>query len=232
MVSAILLAAGFGRRLNLSVSKPLVKIGRFPVIIYSLSRLNSHPDINEIIVVANRRNKAPIARAIKPYLFRKIKLLVLGGLRRQDSVYNGLKAIDKNSKWVLIHDSARPFVGRAAITKVIRQAKKSGAAILGVRPKATIKFSRGNNTVAKTLDRDKLWEIQTPQVFKKQLLLKAYKKYGKNNFTDDAGLVEKSGGKVKIVASSYLNMKITTLEDLLLAQLIAKKDSAWNIKPA
>ena len=223
MVSAILLAAGFGRRLNLSVSKPLVKIGRFPAIIYSLRRLNSHPNINEIIVVANRRNRAAITRAIKPYLSRKIKPLVLGGPRRQDSVYNGLKAVDKNSKWVLIHDSARPFVGREAITKVIRQAKKSGAAILGVRPKATIKFSLGNNTVTKTLDRNRLWEIQTPQVFKKQLLLKAYKKYGKNNFTDDAGLVEKSGVKVKIVVGSYLNMKITTPEDLFLAQLIVKK---------
>lgn len=230
MVSAILLAAGLSRRLNLSVSKPLIKIGKQPILIYSLKQLNRHPDIGEIIVVVNARNKAAITRSIKPYRFKKIKPLVLGGTRRQDSVYNGLKAIDKNSRWVLIHDSARPFIEFNAITEVIKQAKKYNAAILGVRPKATIKLSDTFNMVSKTLDRDKLWEIQTPQVFRKKLLLKAYSKYAKENFTDDAGLIEKLGAKVKLVLGSYANMKVTTGEDLLLAALIIKKESAWNIK--
>lgn len=229
MTSAILLAAGVGKRLNLLVSKPLIKIGKQPAIVYSLKQLNRHPDIDEIIVVVNARNKAAITRSIKPYRFKKIKRLVLGGARRQDSVYNGLKAIDKNSRWVLIHDSARPFIECDAITRVVKQAKKHDAAILGVRPKATIKLFNTNNMMLETLDRDNLWEIQTPQVFSKQLLLKAYGKYAKENFTDDAGLIEKLGSKIKIVLGSYANMKITTGEDLLLAQLIIKFQKAHGI---
>lgn len=224
MTSAILLAAGLGNRLKLAVSKPLIKIGKQPVIVYSLKQLNKHPDIDEIIVVVNARNKAAVGRSIKPYCFKKIKRLVLGGARRQDSVYNGLKAIDKNSKWVLIHDSARPFIEADAITEVIKQAKKHNAAILGVKPKATIKLSDAFKMVRQTLDRDRLWEIQTPQVFKKKLLLKAYSKYIKENFTDDAGLIEKLGLKVRIVLGSYANIKITTREDLLMAQLMLKKE--------
>ena len=223
MVSAILLAAGVGRRLNLSVSKPLIKIGRQPAIVYSLKQFNRHPDIDEIIVVVNAQNIAKVTRSIKPYHFKKIKGLVLGGLRRQDSVYNGLNSVDKNSSWVLIHDSARPFIESDAISRVIKQAKKHGAAILGVKLKATIKLSGTSNMVRQTLDRDKLWEVQTPQVFNKHLLLKAHRKYAKEDFTDDAGLIEKLGAKVKIVLGSYTNMKITTGEDLLLAQLIIKK---------
>jgi 2-C-methyl-D-erythritol 4-phosphate cytidylyltransferase len=176
--------------------------------------------------VVNIRNKAAVSRSIKPYCFKKIKRLVLGGPRRQDSVYNGLKAIDKDCSWVLIHDSARPFVECGAITEVIKQAKKHNAAILGVKSKATIKLSDSFNMVRRTLDRDKLWEIQTPQVFRKKLLLKAYSKYAKENFTDDAGLIEELGLKVKIVEGSYGNIKITTGDDLLLAQLIIKKESA------
>ncbi|MDO9572579.1 MAG: 2-C-methyl-D-erythritol 4-phosphate cytidylyltransferase [Candidatus Omnitrophota bacterium] len=224
MTSAILLAAGLSRRLKLAVSKPLIKIGKQPVIVYSLKQLNKHPDIDEIIVVVNARNKANVIRSIKPYCFKKIKRLVLGGARRQDSVYNGLKAIDKNSKWVLIHDSARPFIKRDEITEVIKQAKKHNAAILGVKSKATIKLSDAFKMVRHTLDRDKLWEIQTPQVFRKKLLLKAYSKYIKENFTDDAGLIEKLGLKVRIVLGSYANIKITTREDLLMAQLMLKKE--------
>ena len=223
MVSAILLAAGKGLRLHSSLSKPLVKIKRRAIVFYSLRTLNEHPEIDEIIVVVNSGNQVSIVKLIKSYSFKKIKAVVLGGSRRQDSVYNGLKATHRNSKWVLIHDSARPFVELDDVTKVIQQAKKYGAAILAVKPKATIKSSKADNIVAKTFTRDKLWEVQTPQVFKKDLLLKAYKKYSQDNVTDDASLVEKLGRRVKIVKGSYGNIKITTYEDLLFAGLIAKR---------
>jgi len=223
MVSAILLAAGKGLRLNSSLSKPLIKINRRPIVFYSLSVLDKHPEIDEIVVVVNSGNQAPIAKLIKQCSFKKTKAVVLGGKRRQDSVYNGLKAIDQSSKLVLIHDSARPFIKRELVSSLIRQAKKNGAAILAVKLKATIKSSKADNTVAQTLARDKLWEVQTPQVFKKDLLLRAYKKYSQDNVTDDASLVEKLGKKVKIVKGSYGNIKITTSEDLLFAGLIAKR---------
>jgi len=223
MLSAIVLAAGQGRRLNAAVPKPLVKIGSRPTIVYSLRTFNKHPDIDEIIVVSNARNHKAIVKAVKKSSFKKIKTFVLGGRRRQDSVYNGLKEISGNSDWVLIHDSARPFIGRQAVRNVILAAKKTGAAILAVKPKATIKFSQKSGIIKKTLDRNNLWEVQTPQVFKKELILKAYKKYGKENVTDDAALVEKLGKKVKITQGSYENIKITTAEDLLFARLIAKR---------
>lgn len=223
MLSAIILAAGKGKRLNAAVPKPLVKIGSRPAIIHSLDSLNKHPDIGEIIVVLSLTNQGRIIKVIKSHSFEKIKAFVLGGRRRQDSVYNGLKAVSKNSDWVLIHDSARPFIDSKSITKVISAAKNNGAALLAVRPKATIKFSRTGSIVTETLNRDKLWEAQTPQVFKKSLLLEAYKKYSKSNVTDDASLVEKLGKRVRIIEGDYGNIKITTAEDLLLAGLIIKR---------
>jgi len=223
MLSAILLAAGKGRRLNAAMPKPLVKIANNPAIIYSLNNLNKHPDIDEIILVVSQANRGRIIKAINKYSFKKIKNIVLGGLRRQDSVYNGLKAVSKKSDLVLIHDSARPFINGRFIAKVIAAAKKNGAAILAVRPKATIKFSRRSNIVSETLNRGRLWEAQTPQVFKKNFLLSAYKKYSRADVTDDASLVERLGKKVIVVEGDYGNIKITTGEDLLLADLIVKR---------
>ena len=226
MLSAIVLAAGKGKRLKGLVPKPLVKIGSEPAIIHSLDRLDKHPYVDEIIVVLSALNRQKITAAIKKRSFKKIKVFVLGGLRRQDSVYNGLKAVDKRSGWVLIHDSARPFIDSQSITQVILAAKKNGAALLAVRPKATIKFSRKAGIVGQTLDRDKLWEAQTPQVFEKNIILEAYKKYSRGDVTDDASLVEKLGRKVSIVEGNYSNIKITTAEDLLLAELIIKGKNA------
>jgi 2-C-methyl-D-erythritol 4-phosphate cytidylyltransferase len=223
MLSAIILAAGRGKRLNAAVPKPLVKIGSKPAIIYSLDSLNKNPDIDEIIVVLSLANQDKAIKVIKRLNFKKIKAFVIGGIRRQDSVHNGLKAVSKRSDWVLIHDSARPFIDSKSISKVILAAKKSGAAILAVKPKATIKLSHKRNIVSKTLNRDKLWEVQTPQVFKKSLILEAYRKHSKANVTDDASLVEKLGKKVVIVEGDYRNIKITTGEDLLVAGLIIKR---------
>jgi len=222
MLSAIVLAAGIGKRLKSSSPKPLVKIGGKPAIIYSLKSLDKHPYVDEIIVVLNAFNREEIIRALSRASLKKIKALCLGGLRRQDSVYNGLKAVNSQSDWVLIHDSARPFIDSEYITKVILAAKSSGASLLAVRPKATIKFSRNPGLVTETLNRDKLWEAQTPQVFKKSILLKAYKKHFRGDVTDDASLAEKIGAKVRIVEGTYSNIKITTAEDLLLAGLIVK----------
>lgn len=222
MVGALLLAAGCGRRLNSSVCKPLVKVGGRPLIFYSLRALNKHPAIGEIIVVANRANRQAIAGIIKRNSFGKVRSLVLGGKRRQDSVYNGLHALSGKSSLVLVHDSARPFIDPGSIAKVIGEAKKYGAAILAVKPKATIKSSRADNTVERTFDRDKLWEVQTPQVFKKEILLAGFKKYSRATVTDDASLVERSGKRVRIVEGSYRNIKVTTAEDLLLAGVISR----------
>lgn len=221
-VSAIVVAAGKGLRLKSGIAKPLVKINSKPIVIYSLSTLSKHPLVREIVVVANSLNIKGILRKIKQYKINKIKNVVLGGSRRGDSVYNGLKAINAGSGLVLIHDAARPFVDAKVISSLIKKAMACGAAIAGVPVKATIKKVSGNFVVKKTLNREDLWEIQTPQVFKKEIILQAYRKFLKLNATDDSMLVEKLGVKVSAVLGSYSNIKITTPEDLAAAKAILK----------
>lgn len=223
-VTAIVVAAGDGLRLKSKIPKPLVGINNKPAIIYSLGVLAKEPAVKEIIVAANLANIKDIQKVVKKYKIAKVKKIILGGALRQDSVFNGLRLASGDI--VLIHDAARPFIDRKIVSSAIIQARESGAAIVGVPVKATIKLvvSRSGRPVAsQTLDRNKLWEIQTPQVFKKDLLLAAYKKFGKTKVTDDSSLVEKLGKKVKIVLGEYRNIKITTPEDLILAEAIAKR---------
>jgi len=225
-VTAVIVAAGRGLRLKSKASKPLIKIGSQPLIIYSLNTLSNHPSIKDIIVVANRKNLLAIRSKIKEYRIGKIKGVVLGGDVRQASVAEGLKAMDKRTDLVLIHDAVRPFIDKGMVSSLIKAARRYKAAIAGVPVKATIKKVRceelGVRNVEKTIERDNLWEIQTPQVFKKELILKAYKKFGNADVTDDAGLVEKLGVKVRVIFGAYKNIKITTPEDLILAEAISK----------
>ena len=223
--TAILLAAGKGLRFKSRVSKPLIKLGARPLIIYSLEALSSNPDIKEILVVVNAVNEKGIAAVLKNHSVKKVTRIVKGGLRRQDSLGNALKFADNRSKLILIHDAARPFISRKIISDVIKAAHKSSASVSAVPVKATIKEGVGG-VVKKTLNRDLLWEIQTPQVFNKDLIIEAYRRFGKNNVTDDASLVEKMGKKVILVTGSYFNIKITTPEDMIFAQTIIKKK--WN----
>ncbi|MDI6606566.1 MAG: 2-C-methyl-D-erythritol 4-phosphate cytidylyltransferase [Candidatus Omnitrophota bacterium] len=227
-VSAIVLAAGKGLRFKSRVPKPLVKINSKPVIIYSLLTLSRHPLVSEIILVVNPANTGAIIKKIKQYRIAKINSVVEGGKRRQDSVYCGLKKISAKSGLVLVHDGARPFVSREEVSLLITEARRTKAAILGVPVKQTIKESIRVSeyqsirkiTVKRTLDRKNLWEVQTPQVFARELILNAYQRFGRFNVTDDAALVERLGVKVAIVQGSYRNIKITTPEDLIAAEAI------------
>ncbi len=227
-ISAVVVAAGKGLRLGSKTSKPLIRIKSKPLIIYSLEVLNKYGLIKEIIVVVNSQNYQEIINKIKQYKISKITDVVLGGTKRKDSVYNGLKAVNKRTDFVLIHDAARPFINNAILSSVIQHAKKYGAAIVGVPVKATIKqVTRAQEhkgargfVVDKTIDRENLWEVQTPQVFKKDLLLEAYDNFRDIDVTDEAMLLEKMGVKVGIVFGSYDNIKITTPEDLIIAEAI------------
>jgi len=222
LASAIVVAAGRGRRFRGEISKPFLKIKARPVIIYPLIVLSRHSDIKEIIVVANPDNIDELRSIIKKYKVKKVSKVILGGRERQDSVLKGLKETSKDADLVLIHDGVRPFISRGLVTALIKEARIHKAAILGVPVKATIKISDKKNYVRQTLDRDYLYEIQTPQVYERKLLLKAYEMYGNKKVTDDAALIEKMGLKVKIVLGNYSNIKITTTEDLLIAKEIAK----------
>jgi 2-C-methyl-D-erythritol 4-phosphate cytidylyltransferase len=220
MLSAIVVAAGRSKRFKGRASKILAKINNKPVIYYSLSVLSRHRDIREIIVVASPKNIKAIEEIIRRYKINKVKKVILGGKERQDSVFQGLGALSEATKDVLIHDGARPFIDSKIISLVITAAKASGAAVVGVKVKPTIKRADSGLWVKETLDRENLWEIQTPQVFSKNIILKAYKNSGRAKVTDDATLIEKIGIKVKIALGSYSNIKITTPDDLSAAEAI------------
>lgn len=221
-VGAIVVAAGFGVRFKSKTSKPLSKIGGKPSIVCCLQSLEKQKDIKTIVIVVNEDNVKDIKKVVSDYKLKKVVQFVNGGKRRQDSVFNGLNVLDKNFDFILIHDAARPFIDQVCLKDVLKKAYKYKMAILAVPVKPTIK-EVVDGFVTKTLNRDNLWEIQTPQVFERNLLVKSYEKFANHDVTDDAFLMEKMGLTVRVVMGSYDNIKLTTLEDLELAQIIAKK---------
>jgi 2-C-methyl-D-erythritol 4-phosphate cytidylyltransferase len=164
---------------------------------------------------------------IEKYKLKKVSQIIPGGKRRQDSVKNGMDALPKDEDIVVIHDGVRPFVTKNMIEDSIHAAVRYGAVIVAMPVKDTIKMSNPDGTVLKTLDRESLWQIQTPQTFQAKVIKEAYHRATEDGFagTDDASLVERLGVKVHILPGSYTNIKITTPEDLLLAKLFLKMKS-------
>jgi 2-C-methyl-D-erythritol 4-phosphate cytidylyltransferase len=222
-VSAIVVAAGKGSRFNSRVSKPLAKLNGAPLVLFSLKVFLRHPRVFEIIVVANADNEDALRALIRRERITKVRALVRGGLRRQDSVRNGLQAVRKDADIVLVHDAARPFVSAGLITRLINKARKYKAAIPASPVISTIKkVDKAGNVIA-TVDRSNLWQVHTPQAFDKALLIKAFQGFGRTKVTDEAMLIEKMGKKVRVVKDSSMNIKITTPEDLCIAQALAKR---------
>ncbi len=219
---AIVAAAGIGKRLRSKTRKPYLDISGKPILIRTLMALSSSSGIKKIIVVVDRRDVNRCMALIRRFRVSKIKAVIAGGSQRQDSVAYGLKCLDRDTEMVLIHDGVRPFIDNRLIKDLIDCAKKFGACVAGVPVKATIKRIQRDNVVKETMDRSNIWEIQTPQVFKKDIIVKAYERFGSTPATDDAMLVEKLGIDVKLVEGSYRNIKITTPEDLIIAEAIAK----------
>jgi len=223
-VSAIIPAAGLGLRFKSTITKPLVLVNGEQIIIRTLKNLDSHPLINKIILVFNSEDIPEVRELIKKKNIKKVTSVVEGGKTRKDSVKNGLRCLSKDTEFVLIHDGVRPFVDHQIITNVINAALKSNAAIVAVPVKSTIKkVDLEKHKVESTLNRDEIWEIQTPQVFKKELILQAYNNSEGIEASDDSFLVERLKQDVSLVEGSYLNIKITTPEDLILAQEISKQ---------
>ncbi|MGD0021772.1 MAG: 2-C-methyl-D-erythritol 4-phosphate cytidylyltransferase [Smithellaceae bacterium] len=230
---AIIPAGGVGKRLKAQKAKQYLLLDSVPVLIHTLEVFQRVKVIDEIILVLSPGN-VPSARQqlINKYDLRKITNVVAGGKERQDSVRNGLAAINGKCDVVVIHDAVRPFVTEEIIKKVVAAAKTTGAASAGVKAKDTIKETQKNNLVSVTIPRQNVWLTQTPQAFKFELLKKAYvtayrdKYYG----TDDASLVERIGIKVKMVEGSYENIKITTREDMMIANVLMKKKTGSKMK--
>jgi 2-C-methyl-D-erythritol 4-phosphate cytidylyltransferase len=219
----IVVAGGLGRRLNAKVPKALVLLKDKPLIAYSLKVFESHHGIDGVVVVGAEGFLSQFIRLTKA--FKKIRAVVAGGNLRSDSVKCGLQVLSPDTGIVLVHDAARPFVDRAMIDRLIVSLKKNKAAIAGVPVKFTVKkVERKTLNIQETPARDLLWEAQTPQGFHKDVLVKAHAGKFKEEATDDAMMVERMGGKVKMVMGNYRNIKVTTLEDMVLArQLLAEK---------
>lgn len=225
-VVALLPAAGEGKRVGLMPKKPFLTIGGKPILAETIERLHSIEQIVEIIPILQEADMGFFLETIvEKYGFRKIKRIAPGGKERQDSVYNGLRLVDTKSNLVLIHDGVRPFITPDLIKELIETALGCDGVVVGVPVKETIKEVDSDGFIKKTPLRSLLWSIQTPQVFHYGILLKAYERAFRDNFysTDDASLVERVGGRVKVIMGSYDNIKITTPEDLLLGEIILKR---------
>lgn len=225
-VVALLPSAGQGKRIGEGIKKPFLSLGGRPILAETIERFHSVRYITEIIPIIQENDmEFCLEGIVERYKFNKIKRIAPGGHERQDSVYNGLKLVDPRSTLVLIHDGVRPFIRPNLIEEVIMAALEEDGAVLGLPVKETIKEIDNSGTVEKTYKRDRLWSIQTPQVFHYKIILEAYERAYRDNFysTDDASLVERIGGRIKVIMGSYDNIKITTPEDLLLGEIILKR---------
>jgi 2-C-methyl-D-erythritol 4-phosphate cytidylyltransferase len=236
--TAIVLAAGVGKRMQSNVAKQYMILGDKPVIWYALQTFEQSERISEVILVVGN-GEIPYARAeiVDRYGFQKVSAVAEGGAERYLSVWNGLLAMTKAEKtadYVFIHDGARPFVNEYMIEETYREVKEHGACVVGMPVKDTIKIADEQGIAVRTPERKSLWAVQTPQVFRGELILKAYKmlinelenrKAGPDfTVTDDAMVVETMlQHPVKLVSGSYENIKITTPEDMLMAEAILKK---------
>lgn len=220
--SVIVAAGGKGERLGSKVHKSFVKLGGEPILAYALKTLDSSNCISEIILVVNESDLSKGRSLLKRIKLRKIKDIIAGGKRRMDSVNNGLFGVSQDTDYVMVHDGCRPFLDSKIISSLIEAAEVFGAAIVAVPVKPTIKETEQGGFVVRTLRREFLVEVQTPQVFRKDILIRAYEKaLGEGlEATDDSCLVELLGVKVKIVEGSYKNIKITTPEDLKYAKAL------------
>ena len=220
MVSVIFPAAGQGKRMQAGINKVLLTLGGEPILTRTLKTFSAVEEVGELIVVVAADEVAAVERQLQKVAGLKPFQVVAGGSERQYSIYNGLQRVADTADVVLVHDAARPLVTVKTIQAVIDSARAKGGAIAAVPAKNTIKVVDKAGLVESTPPRSTLWEVQTPQGFRKDILLKANEQALQDNFlgTDDASLVERIGVPVAVVKSDYRNIKVTTPEDLLIAE--------------
>jgi len=220
-VSAIIPAAGQGVRLGGSVPKQFLHLKGKPILAHTLEALQNSGLVDSIILVVpeNELKQTRDQWLTNPPLVKKV---IAGGKKRQDSVANGFRELDSDTDIVLVHDGVRPFVSSKMIRETLKVASECGAAITAIPVNDTIKQANEAEFVERTLDREKLRRVQTPQAFQYDLLKKAFAKASADSYygTDEASLIEYIGEPVKIVNGSELNIKITRKEDLVLAEQI------------
>jgi 2-C-methyl-D-erythritol 4-phosphate cytidylyltransferase len=219
----ILPAAGQGKRMGAGKNKLLLELNGIPVLIHTLRIFEQDEACSGIILAIHPQDEMEFQVLVTKYQISKVIRLVPGGKERQDSIYNALKSVETD-EIILVHDAARPFIQKEHIHRLTEMAAETGAAILGVPAKDTIKKVQ-DGVVVETVERSSLWAVQTPQAFRILLLLEAYNKAEMDHFlgTDDASLVERLNYPVAMVEGDYDNIKLTTPEDLYFAEAILEK---------
>lgn len=222
-MAAIILAAGQGKRMNSEIHKQYLLLDGKPVLYYSL-RAFEQSEIDEIVLVACQEDLHYCEEEIvHKYGFRKVTAVTAGGRERCHSVYEGLKVLSEDTEYVLIHDGARPYVTGNIIADAIQAVKTYQACVVGMPVKDTIKITDDSQIAVQTPERSHLWAVQTPQAFAYDIVWKAYSMLMQKEIpvTDDAMVVEKFlHYPVKVIEGSYRNIKITTPEDLLIAEAL------------
>ncbi|MBO9131068.1 2-C-methyl-D-erythritol 4-phosphate cytidylyltransferase [Bacillus sp. 165] len=219
----IIPAAGQGKRMGAGKNKLFLEVASIPLIVHTLKVFERDIKCKQIILVINEQEQDIFRQFIEKYRLNKKVIFVPGGAERQDSVYNGLMKV-QDGEFVIVHDGARPFVTQEIIDTVLHSAEEYEAAICAVPVKDTIKRVQ-DRTVQETVERSSLWAVQTPQAFRLSALVEAHEQARQEAFlgTDDASLVERLGKQVGVVEGSYYNIKVTTPDDLLVAESFLKR---------
>ena len=222
-ITAVVPAGGRGVRMGTNVPKQFLSLGGVPLLVHALRTFENSPIISDIILVVPEDDCQYCREDIIPsHGLKKISQVVAGGKRRQDSVLNGVQAAHPETEIVVIHDAVRPFVTMDMITQVVESTRAHGAAIVALPMRDTVKRVNADGFIQETLSRDELWLAQTPQAFRRTLLLQAHQHEdaGGIDATDDAFLVERLGRPVAIVQGSSDNIKVTRPEDLHMGEAI------------
>lgn len=229
MTSAIIVAAGSGTRMGGTMDKMWLEIHGLPLIGHTWRQWDSSPDVDELLFVI-RKEREPEFRELQSRLqIRKPVEFVEGGLERQNSVCNGLAALATDAKWVAIQDGARPCTSHELIARTLQAAKDCGAAVAARRVTDTLKESDPNGFITRTIDRARLWSVQTPQAFQVDVIRKALSRVQESGkkVTDDTAACEEIGFPVRLVESAELNPKVTTPADLPLIELLLRVSGVW-----
>jgi 2-C-methyl-D-erythritol 4-phosphate cytidylyltransferase len=223
--SAILVAAGKGARMGAGVDKLFLEVAGRPVVAHTWRRFDEAPCIGEIILVVRRGRQNTFAKLAAEYHFQKPFRVVVGGAERQDSVWNGLQALSAASEIVAIHDAARPCTSGELIATTVRAAEENGAAVAAQPVTDTIKESADGRFIQRTLDRSRLWSVQTPQTFRVEVIRRALTEVRHRGliFTDDTAACELIGQPVRLVSSVAPNPKVTVPGDLPFVETLLKE---------
>lgn len=224
MTTAIIVGAGRGERMGANTDKAFLSLGPRPLVAYSMVAFEACPEIRQIVLVVRRDRIEAAKNMAQMFGISKLRAVVAGGAHRQDSVRKGLAELPPETRYVSIHDAARPLVTPALISETVKCAHQHGSGVAGRRMVDTVKLVEKAPVISRTVDRDQLWTVQTPQTFRLDLLRQAYARLAETGavVTDDAAALEQIGAPVRLVEWAPVNLKVTIAEDLAVAAALLR----------